>query len=764
MNGQEHLLRELKLDQRINTAVWAPDGKHLAVGEFFGDVVLLTDDGRTVWRGEEHEDQVYTLAFSPDGERLASSSDDERVVIWNARSGQVERTISPPGSDVLSVTWSPDGRRLACDAAPFIAQIWDALDGSLFATLEGHTKEVLCTAFSPDGRFLATASDDRTIRLWDAETGAPHAVLTGHRRRIEKICWSPDGRLLASGSNDCNVHLWEIDQGICLHVLQGHNKSVHALAFSPDGALVASGSPDRTVRLWSPETGSQIERIEIPAHVECTLDFSPDGARLAVAVFDRVLRIWDVARLVDSEGTSTTSRSSGHDDELGAWIRRQAATVGRRPRPGDAREPTLAPDLAWLPSAWAALHRIGIDISLGTVRDLLHWTAVTPKGVTPKVDTLHNCPEMIDDCPRMERLRRLHWPAAARIGLVALLLRSRREESVSDSPMQRETWKPPQTGEASQRTPSELRDALYTALGGEKIPAEQSTPSPLEIVGAAEIVDDRLLTLLEALGPRAVAADPGLPLQLLPRTDELPALSAPQRRLLGLHLDLGAGGAAQGRGRGTDHVGVEQRGDFRDLALWQFALPRDVFALRQARGELLFRARSGRELPRLRPAVLMLDVSPPTFGPVESITRLAAHTIASSLLDTGLPVALLTLGGKGSAHRMTERSDLIDLWTARSLEPADPHHALKTARRLREQLRDQAHESSLEPIVVLLTQAFFGEGEKNMAKIDGLRALFVDYPGIRLREPPLAAACERWTRIEAKAGGKLSGSLGALMQ
>jgi ATP-dependent Clp protease ATP-binding subunit ClpC len=275
-------------------------------------------------------------------------------------------------------------------------------------------------------------------------------------------------------------------------------------------------------------------------------------------------------------------------------------------------------------------------------------------------------------------------------------------------------------------------------------------------------IDDRFLTLLTLLGPQAVASNPALIVRLSRKLPSLPALAESRRQLLGLRLDLDGEGFAQGQGPGSERAGVQRRGDLRSLVPSQLALPEAVFQARQARGELLYRAKSGREPPKLRAAVLLLDVSPASFGPVESTTRLAAYVLATTLLRARLPVWLLTAGGKGTAALLEHPADLVDIWTRRTLEPTRPTRALKAARAIRATLTGQ---SASEPVIVLLAQAHFGaESDDPMptAKVPGLRGLFVHHAGQTAR-PPWSALCERWSAVEVRKESSLVTVLGDLL-
>ncbi|TEY29165.1 hypothetical protein BOTCAL_0965g00010 [Botryotinia calthae] len=165
------------------------------------------------------------------------------------------QTLEGHSSSVNSVAFSADGSKVASGSDDDTIRLWDAVTGEPFQKLEGHSSSVISVAFSPDGSKVASGSDDDTIRLWDAVTGEPFQKLKGHSSWVTSVAFSPDGSKVASGSYDDTIRLWDVVTGEPLQKLEGHSDSFYSVAFSPDGSKVASGSSDHTIRLWDAVTG-----------------------------------------------------------------------------------------------------------------------------------------------------------------------------------------------------------------------------------------------------------------------------------------------------------------------------------------------------------------------------------------------------------------------------------------------------------------------------------------------------------------------------
>jgi WD40 repeat protein/tetratricopeptide (TPR) repeat protein len=284
--------------EAIMDVAFHPDGRSLAsVGADRLIRIWSVENGKEIRSIRGHRSEVTGASFSPDSRTLASASRDGTVKIWNAAMDQVglRLPITAPGKSVgpgdiagsmsLSVAFSPDGKTLASSSLDGRVILRDAETGierlAIFTAFRTN-----CVAFAPDSRKLATASIDRAVRLWDAATGQELATFFGHTAPVTCMGFSPDGLTLITGSEDGTVRLWDVARGQARWVIESHRQGVFDVAFSPDGQMVASGGADATVRLWDAASGRAIRSLAGPGNVVFSLAFHPDGKRLAATGFD----------------------------------------------------------------------------------------------------------------------------------------------------------------------------------------------------------------------------------------------------------------------------------------------------------------------------------------------------------------------------------------------------------------------------------------------------------------------------------------------
>jgi WD40 repeat protein len=241
---------------------------------------------------QDHTAGVLGAAFSPDGERVVTASDDKTALLWDAKTGAKLALLQGHGGSVYAAGFSPDGARIVTASADNTARLWDAKSGASLAVLRGHTSFVFSAAFSPRGEWLVTASYDNTARLWSMATHESLAVLKGHTNLVNSAAFSPDKDRIVTASYDKTARLWD-GTGAALNLLQAHSGPVNVAAFSPDGARIVTASADTTARLWDVTTGTPLTVLQGHTGAVERAEFNPDGTRIVTASADNTARLWD---------------------------------------------------------------------------------------------------------------------------------------------------------------------------------------------------------------------------------------------------------------------------------------------------------------------------------------------------------------------------------------------------------------------------------------------------------------------------------------
>jgi WD40 repeat protein/serine/threonine protein kinase len=307
VSGKEMLTLQQDIPTTVRALALSQDGRRLGVADRLSVRVWDTQTGQPVTSLVGHTSIVTALAFSPDGQSLATGSYDETARIWDATNGNQLRVLRH-GDRVFSVAFSPDSSLLATAGLDNTVRVWsNSLSGAQLFTLQGHTGAVQHVIFSPDGWRLASASNDKTVRIWDARHNHAELTFGGHPIGITRVAFSPVGDRLATAGVDSMVRLWEPHTGRRLFTLRGHRHIVNSVVFSHDGLRLASASHDGTVRLWDAQSGHPLDTLRGHTGLVHSVAFSADGKWLASgsAGYDRAgqtldprqgeVKLWDAA-------------------------------------------------------------------------------------------------------------------------------------------------------------------------------------------------------------------------------------------------------------------------------------------------------------------------------------------------------------------------------------------------------------------------------------------------------------------------------------
>jgi RNA polymerase sigma factor (sigma-70 family) len=284
----------------VYSVEFTPDGQRLTSAGADGTVVLWdVASGRTIWTFQANKDPIWSLAFTPDGKLLASGADDGTVRFWEATTGKQVSTVPGHEKPVRSLAFSPDGRLLATGGDDRTVKLWDTKSGK---ELRGFTwktqvgeQPATAIAYSPDGKLVAVAGQDESVRLLETTTGKVVAQHTAHRDRVTCVAFAPDGKTFAVGSTDHSASIMTTEGGKVIRRLAGHSDSVLSLAFSPDGKLLATASADGTVKLWDVATGKEVATLQLPnGKAVWSVKFAPDGTKVATADADKTVKLWKV--------------------------------------------------------------------------------------------------------------------------------------------------------------------------------------------------------------------------------------------------------------------------------------------------------------------------------------------------------------------------------------------------------------------------------------------------------------------------------------
>ena len=329
---------------------FSPSGREIALAGT-GLVEVLDLGGRKpILKLQGHDSVVYAVAFSPDGQYIASGGIDRTLRLWDRATGHQVRVFHGHEGFIRGLAFSPDGRWLLSASEDKSLRLWEVASGTQLAAYPGHQQFVICAAFSPDGQYFASGGFDLAVKLWSATRRVP-LTYTGHDGWVSGLAFSPDGRRIASGAGaysfrpeagsrcgtrrrtnrewplpkraprshaityraggrhlatacaDGTVRIWDANTGRPVRTLPRQATEVTDVAYSPDGHLLASataksiGLIDREpgeVKLWDADTGREVRTLGGHTAGVHGVAFSPDGRWLASACGDGLVRVWDV--------------------------------------------------------------------------------------------------------------------------------------------------------------------------------------------------------------------------------------------------------------------------------------------------------------------------------------------------------------------------------------------------------------------------------------------------------------------------------------
>jgi len=238
-----------------------------------------------------HTGEVLSVAFSPDGNLIASGSVDNTLRLWQTNTGKLIRTMQGHPFPILALQFSPNGSNLATGSTDSMIRLWQVADGRLLRNLNGHAGWVKGLDFSKDGKLLVSCGDDFTVRIWRLSDGKLMQTIDEGMTAITSVVFSPDNEKIAWSEIDGTVRL-RTYSGLWLHIMKAESGAANSVVFSPQAKWLAVGYEDGSIRIWNVEDGSLLQILTGHTGAVSSLSFSPDSKWLVSGSKDGTLRLW----------------------------------------------------------------------------------------------------------------------------------------------------------------------------------------------------------------------------------------------------------------------------------------------------------------------------------------------------------------------------------------------------------------------------------------------------------------------------------------
>ncbi len=238
-----------------------------------------------------HSAEVLSVAFSPDGNTIASGSVDDTLRLWSVKQARLIRTMQGHPFPIWQVKFSPNGMTLFTGSMDGVIRSWLVSTGVPQRSFTGHLGRITGLDISRDGNWLASSAEDFTVRIWRLPNGAPGQVIDEGMAAITCVHFTPDSQAVAWGEIDGTIRIRSLG-GKWLQLLKNTSQPATSLDIAADGKLLAAGYADGLIRIWGVKDGALIQTLRESQTAVTSLSFSADGKWLVSAAKDAMMQIW----------------------------------------------------------------------------------------------------------------------------------------------------------------------------------------------------------------------------------------------------------------------------------------------------------------------------------------------------------------------------------------------------------------------------------------------------------------------------------------
>ncbi|KAK7601197.1 hypothetical protein V9T40_008638 [Parthenolecanium corni] len=295
----DHLKQKLEEErQKLNDVTLATVAERLEHINFLSNI-------KTRRHLKGHQSKVLCCDWCTDKRRIVSSSQDGKLIVWDAFTNNKEFAVSTPSTWVMACAYAPSATHIACggmDNKVTVYPLTHEDDSAKKKTVGTHTSFVSCCMFPNSDQQILTGSGDSTAALWDVETGQLLQSFHGHSSDVMAVDLAPSetGNTFVSGSADKTVLVWDMRTGQYVQSFEGHFSDVNSVRFHPSGDAIATGSDDATCRLFDLRADKEVavyskESIIFGAN---SIDLSVSGRLLFAGYNDYTINVWDTLKCV----------------------------------------------------------------------------------------------------------------------------------------------------------------------------------------------------------------------------------------------------------------------------------------------------------------------------------------------------------------------------------------------------------------------------------------------------------------------------------
>ena len=278
----------------VTAVAISPDGKLLASGGYHEVILWNIPDGTVARRIGNVAERVHQLIFSADGQRivLAGGTPGQagEAKVFNVADGALLADLVTTEDSVFSVAFNPDGTRLATCGADRSIRIFDVATWKELVLIEDHADWVMDVAWSHDGKRLASASRDKTSKVFDAATGDGIATFSAHADSVYTVGFLADNEHVISGGNDKQLRVWKISDAKQVRNM-GLGGEVFRLKMLPGNKVVCC-SADKTARIYDATNGQQAKNFQGSKEWLYSVDYLPAAGKIVTGSYDGEIRLW----------------------------------------------------------------------------------------------------------------------------------------------------------------------------------------------------------------------------------------------------------------------------------------------------------------------------------------------------------------------------------------------------------------------------------------------------------------------------------------